>query len=383
MNPVDHPHGGGEGKSNSRPSPRDPLGQADQRLPDPGQEQAEQQVHRSRPQARQAHGRPVRADGSQSQEGAVRRRPADEADRGHERRQREAHRQDLVAFVARSSRRWSGHTIAVHDGRKHVPVYITREHGGPQARRVRADAHLSGPRRLRPDLDDAPMSTDAARDPQGGRGQPRKYVRISARKAPARRGPRSAASRSPTPRRSSPSAPARPPCRSARCCSRPSPTPTTTTASTPRELRLVTGHGRRGPDDQAVPAARPGPRHPIKSARATSPSASSRDEDARHMGQKINPHGFRLGILERLAQQLVHRARLRQVPRRGPRRPRTTSRRKLSHAGLSSIHLEEGPDQAHRRHLHGPPGHRDRQERVRGRRAAPRAATGSRASRSR
>ena len=29
-----------------------------------------------------------------------------------------------------------GHTIAVHDGRKHVPVYITERYGRPQVRRV-------------------------------------------------------------------------------------------------------------------------------------------------------------------------------------------------------------------------------------------------------
>ena len=33
-----------------------------------------------------------------------------------------------------------GHTIAVHDGRKHVPVFVTRVDGRAQARRVRADA---------------------------------------------------------------------------------------------------------------------------------------------------------------------------------------------------------------------------------------------------
>ena len=38
-----------------------------------------------------------------------------------------------------------GHTIAVHDGRKHVPVYVHREHGGSQAGRVRADPHLPRP----------------------------------------------------------------------------------------------------------------------------------------------------------------------------------------------------------------------------------------------
>ena len=38
-----------------------------------------------------------------------------------------------------------GHTIAVHDGRKHVPGVRLRVDGGSQARRVRADAHLPRP----------------------------------------------------------------------------------------------------------------------------------------------------------------------------------------------------------------------------------------------
>ena len=35
-----------------------------------------------------------------------------------------------------------GHTIAVHDGRKHIPVFVTETMVGPQARRVRAHPHL-------------------------------------------------------------------------------------------------------------------------------------------------------------------------------------------------------------------------------------------------
>ena len=35
-----------------------------------------------------------------------------------------------------------GHTFAVHNGRKFIPVFVQREHGGAQARRVLADAHL-------------------------------------------------------------------------------------------------------------------------------------------------------------------------------------------------------------------------------------------------
>jgi small subunit ribosomal protein S19 len=33
-----------------------------------------------------------------------------------------------------------GHTIAVHNGKKFVPVYVTEKHGGAQARRVCGDA---------------------------------------------------------------------------------------------------------------------------------------------------------------------------------------------------------------------------------------------------
>ena len=37
-----------------------------------------------------------------------------------------------------------GHTMAVHNGKKFIPVYVTENMVGPQARRVRADAHVQG-----------------------------------------------------------------------------------------------------------------------------------------------------------------------------------------------------------------------------------------------
>ena len=40
-----------------------------------------------------------------------------------------------------------GHTIAVHDGRKHVPVYITESMVGHKLGRVRHDPDLPVPRR--------------------------------------------------------------------------------------------------------------------------------------------------------------------------------------------------------------------------------------------
>ena len=42
-----------------------------------------------------------------------------------------------------------GHTIAVHDGRRHVPVYVTGGHGRSQAGRVRSHPHLPRPRGAR------------------------------------------------------------------------------------------------------------------------------------------------------------------------------------------------------------------------------------------
>jgi hypothetical protein len=38
-----------------------------------------------------------------------------------------------------------GLTIAVHNGKQHIPVYVSEKHGRAQARRVRVDAHLQGP----------------------------------------------------------------------------------------------------------------------------------------------------------------------------------------------------------------------------------------------
>ena len=56
-----------------------------------------------------------------------------------------------------------GHTIAVHDGRKHVPVFVDRGHGRPQARRVRADADLQGPHQGRPQGEAAVATRHEAR----------------------------------------------------------------------------------------------------------------------------------------------------------------------------------------------------------------------------
>ena len=53
MNPVDHPHGGGEGATTPGGHPVDAVGRADARLPHPQEEQEVRPLHRPRPPPRQ------------------------------------------------------------------------------------------------------------------------------------------------------------------------------------------------------------------------------------------------------------------------------------------------------------------------------------------
>ena len=58
-----------------------------------------------------------------------------------------------------------GHTIAVHDGRKHVPVFVTEAMVGHKLGEFAPDADLPGPRQGRPQVaarlssDRRPMTT--------------------------------------------------------------------------------------------------------------------------------------------------------------------------------------------------------------------------------
>ena len=93
-----------------------------------------------------------------------------------------------------------GHTIAVHDGRKHVPVFISRVDGRSQARRVRADAAVSRPcrrpvrsdereptRTLRPRLPETlrdPAEVEAVEDRTPRLSRPRPTLPLSRRRRP-------------------------------------------------------------------------------------------------------------------------------------------------------------------------------------------------------
>ncbi len=75
-----------------------------------------------------------------------------------------------------------GHTIAVHDGRKHVPVYITESMVGSQAGRVRPHPDLQVPRRPREE-GAALMAFGVKTNERPGVRSQVKYVRSSAYKA--------------------------------------------------------------------------------------------------------------------------------------------------------------------------------------------------------
>ena len=88
------------------------------------------------------------------------------------------------------------------------------------------------------------------------------------------------------------------------------------------------------------------------------------------MGQKVHPESMRVGYIHDWKSQLVHRAPLRRLPRRGRRDPRPHHRQALARRPVRH-HDPQGRQRGRGQHPHGAPGHRDRQVRQRGRRAAP------------
>src|SRR5581483_6340606 len=117
MNPVDHPHGGGEGKRPGQSSPGLAVGPADEGSEDPGQ-QAHHQVHHQA--ARQ---------GSSLMARSIKKGPF--IDRHLIKKVEDMNRQNQKKVVKTWSRRSTilpdlvGHTFAVHNGRKFIPVFVT------------------------------------------------------------------------------------------------------------------------------------------------------------------------------------------------------------------------------------------------------------------
>ena len=186
-----------------------------------------------------------------------------------------------------------GHTIAVHDGRKHVPVFVTEAMVGHKLGEFAPTRTFRGH-----DKDDRKAASwlrqrqDDGHLPAEGRPRCARAARVRARHADegAPRGrPRSAAC--PRRRRSTSCSSRRRPraSRSARCSPAPSPTPRTTSGSTRDDAARQRGVRRRGPDAQAVPAARAGPRVP--DPQAHQPHHDRRREPRRRPRTTAQPKG--------------------------------------------------------------------------------------------
>ena len=120
MNPVDHPHGGGEGASPLGNHPHDALGRADDRLPHPQEGQAVRPLHRPRPPPWQ-EGQPLMSRSSKKGPW-VEDRLMDRIESMNS-----SNSKTMIRTWSRASTIFPemvGHTIAVHDGRKHVPVFV-------------------------------------------------------------------------------------------------------------------------------------------------------------------------------------------------------------------------------------------------------------------
>ena len=125
MNPVDHPHGGGEGKTSGGRHPVNPNGKPEGRTRRKGLPSDRMIVRRRYATAQARLSRSEVPDATQPEEGPVRRRPP--AQEGGGRRTSKNCKNVIKTWSRRSTiiPEMLGHTIAVHDGRKHVPVFVT------------------------------------------------------------------------------------------------------------------------------------------------------------------------------------------------------------------------------------------------------------------
>ena len=122
MNPVDHPHGGGEAHHTPGGHPVTPWGKPTlgYRTRKKGK-QSDRYIVRGRRRGKKKGGV---SHGTFDEKGPVGRRAPDGAHQRDERGRQKTDGQNLVADLDVFPE-MVGHTIAVHDGKKHVPVFIS------------------------------------------------------------------------------------------------------------------------------------------------------------------------------------------------------------------------------------------------------------------
>ena len=143
MNPVDHPHGGGEAHKTPGGHPVTPWGKPTlgYRTRKKGKA-SDAMIVRGRRRGKKKRGK----HGTFDQEGPVRRGATDAAHRADER----GGQKQMIKTWSRSSTIFPemvGHTIAVHDGRKHVPVFVSESMVGHKLGEFAPDADVPRPLR--------------------------------------------------------------------------------------------------------------------------------------------------------------------------------------------------------------------------------------------
>jgi ribosomal protein S19 len=122
MNPVDHPHGGGEGKTSGGRHPVSPWGKPEGRTRKPTKASDKLMVRRRRT------GRHKRAEQLARPRSLTQGPCVDDHVLKKVDVQNEKNTKQVIKTWSRRSTiipDFIGHTFAVHDGRKHVPVFVT------------------------------------------------------------------------------------------------------------------------------------------------------------------------------------------------------------------------------------------------------------------
>ena len=139
MNPVDHPHGGGEGSTTRRTPPGDAVGRAHAGVSHAQEEQGFGQIHRARSPPR---------EGQTAMSRSSKKGPWVE-DRLMARieKMNEENRRQMIRTWSRASTIFPemvGHTIAVHDGKKHIPVFVSESMVGHKLGEFAPTRHFRG-----------------------------------------------------------------------------------------------------------------------------------------------------------------------------------------------------------------------------------------------
>ena len=178
MNPVDHPHGGGEGKSKGGRHPVTPWGVPDARQAHPRQAQGIRQAHRPRAQAAgRRSDEPIELEEGPLRGGALLERIEAMNDDGQK---------QMISTWSRSSTIFPemvGHTIAVHDGRKHVPVFISEQMVGHKLGEFAPTRTSAATQATRKTQDEGALGMAIATPERETVRAQARYVRCSPRKA--------------------------------------------------------------------------------------------------------------------------------------------------------------------------------------------------------